>query len=63
MNSGKTMTAELVFSKHKADKLSSIKNLNLWGHELSDVSMMWELPNVEIASFSLNGICSLKDFS
>lgn len=60
---GKTLTPELLLQKCKTDKLSSIKNLNLWGNDLEDISLIAEMPNIEICSLSLNKIISLKDFS
>lgn len=60
---GKSLTPELLLQKCKTDKLSSIKNLNLWGNDLEDISLIAEMPNIEICSLSLNKIVSLKDFS
>ena len=60
---GKTLTPELIQSKCKTDKLSSIKNLNLWGNDLEDISIISQMPNIEICSLSLNKINSLKDFA
>ena len=59
---GKTLTPELILMKCKTDKLTNIKNLNLWGNDLEDVSLIKEMPNIEICSLSLNKIYSLKDF-
>jgi hypothetical protein len=36
----KALTKELLLSKCKTDKLSSIKNVNLWGNDLEDLSMI-----------------------
>jgi Leucine-rich repeat (LRR) protein len=58
----KKLTAELVVQRCKCDKISQIKNLNLWGNELEDISIIKEIPNMEICSLSLNNIHSLKDF-
>lgn len=60
---GKTMTPDLVMQKCKFDKIHDIKNLNLWGNDLEDISLITEMPNIEICSLSLNKIVSLKDFS
>ena len=49
--------------KCKTDKLTSIKNLNLWGNDLEDISIIKNMPNIEICSLSLNKIFSLKDFT
>lgn len=58
----KTLTPELIQLKCKTDKLQSIKNLNLWGNDLEDISLIKDMPNVEICSLSLNKISTLKDF-
>jgi hypothetical protein len=60
---GKTLTPELIMLKCKTDKIANIKNLNLWGSDLEDVSIIKEMPNIEICSLSLNKIYTLKDFS
>ena len=54
---------ELVFNKTKSDNLNNIKNLNLWGNELEDLSIIERMPNLEVISLSVNKIQSLKDFS
>jgi len=59
---GKTLTPELIQMKCKTDKLANIKNLNLWGNDLEDISLVKEMPNIEICSLSLNKIFALKDF-
>ena len=59
---GKTLTPELILTKCKTDKLQSIKNLNLWGNDLEDISIIKDMPNIEICSLSLNKISSLRDF-
>ncbi len=61
--SSKPLTKELILQKCKTDKLTQIKNVNLWGNDLDDLSILGDLPNVEIVSLSLNKIASLKDFS
>ena len=57
------LTSELLLSKCKTDKLSTIKNVNLWGNDLDDLSILAELPNVEIVSLSLNKIKTLRYFA
>ena len=39
-NIGKELTYELIVSKTKANNLESIKNLNLWGNELENLSIL-----------------------
>ena len=58
----KVLSPDLVLSKCKCDKLSQIKNLNLWGSELEDISTLKDMPNIEICSLSLNKIKTLRDF-
>ena len=58
----KSLTAELVLSKCKCEKLTQIKNLNLWGRELEDISTLKDMLNLEICSLSLNKIKTLRDF-
>ena len=59
----KPLTRDLLIQKCKADKLTSIKNINLWGNDIDDLNILQELSNVEIVSLSLNKINSLKDFA
>jgi len=58
----KILTTEFVLVKCKTDKLTAIKNLNLWGNDLEDVSALKDIPNMEICSLSLNKLKSLRDF-
>lgn len=37
--------------------------MNLWGNDLDDISIIKEMPNIEICSLSLNKIFTLKDFA
>ena len=58
----KVLSPDLVLQKCKCDKLSQIKNLNIWGSELEDISTLKDMPNIEICSLSLNKIKTLRDF-
>lgn len=58
----KPLTVELIHAKTKTDSLASIKNLNLWGNELTDLSILSKMPNLEVISLSVNKIRSLKFF-
>jgi hypothetical protein len=60
---GKVLTAEIVLSRSKADRLDNIRNLNLWGNEIEDVRILRQIPNVEVLSLSVNKINTLRDFS
>ena len=59
----KKLTLEMVINRAKSDKFNSIKNLNLWGNELSDVEVVNQLPNLEVLSLSVNKISSLSFFA
>lgn len=58
----KSLTIELVNSKCKTDNLSLIKNLNFWGGNLVDVSLVNSMPNLEVLSLSVNKIDTLSCF-
>ena len=59
----KKLSRELIIQKIRSDRLENIKNLNLWGTNLDDVSLLKEMPNLEIVSLSVNKIRTLKPFS
>uniref|UniRef100_A0A6U4TTX4 U2A'/phosphoprotein 32 family A C-terminal domain-containing protein n=1 Tax=Hemiselmis andersenii TaxID=464988 RepID=A0A6U4TTX4_HEMAN len=56
------LTEELVLAKTRAASLSEVKNLNLWGSDLTDVSILKRLDQVEVLSLSVNKITSLEEF-
>ena len=58
----KQLTLELIHQKCKTENLSLIKNLNLWGNSLCDVSLVNNMPNLEVLSLSVNKVDSLKYF-
>ena len=53
----------MIFQKLKTNKYDQIKNLNLWGHELEDISILREFHNLEILSLSVNKISTLQDIA
>ena len=57
------LTENVILSKTRAENLGVVRNLNVWGSDLSDVSILSQLPNVEVLSLSVNKIASLKDFT
>ena len=59
----KKLSRELIAQKAKSDRLESIRNLNLWGSNLEDISILEEMPSLEIVSLSVNKIRTLKPFS
>ena len=62
-NKGQILRESLVYARTKVQDLSHVKNLNLWGSELSDVSIVSLMDNVEIISLSVNHVDTLIDFS
>ena len=58
----KPLTEDLILMRTKAGNLELIKNLNLWGNEIDDVSVLKEMPNIEVLSLSVNRISTLKPF-
>ena len=59
---GKELTQELIAMRSKCERLEQVKNLNLWGNDISGVAILRNLPNVEVLSLSVNKISSLNDF-
>jgi cilla- and flagella-associated protein len=57
------LTLDLIIQKCKTDNLTKIKKLDVWSSELEEVSLIKDMPNLEICSLSLNQISSLKYFS
>lgn len=62
MKMNKKLTKEYIALKTKNDKIQSIKQINLWGSELDDVSLLQKMPELEVISLSINKIKTLKAF-
>jgi hypothetical protein len=62
MSTSSSLSRELILAKCKTDNLKLLKNLNLWGVGIEDVSLLNQMPNIEVLSLSINKISSLKDF-
>uniref|UniRef100_T1IUX8 U2A'/phosphoprotein 32 family A C-terminal domain-containing protein n=1 Tax=Strigamia maritima TaxID=126957 RepID=T1IUX8_STRMM len=56
------LTEGMVIARTRATDLENVKRLNCWGSELTDVSLIRKLSNVEVLSLSVNNIKSLADF-
>ncbi|KAG7327334.1 hypothetical protein KOW79_008940 [Hemibagrus wyckioides] len=54
------LTRKLVLSRAKASDLESVKKLNCWGCNLTDISIFTEIPNVEVLTLSANNISTLE---
>lgn len=59
----KKLTREYITLKTKTINIKTIKQINLWGSELDDVSIFIMMPKLEIISLSVNQIRTLKDFA
>ncbi|XP_045114660.1 dynein axonemal assembly factor 11-like isoform X12 [Portunus trituberculatus] len=56
------LTEDMVVARSRGSDIHNVKKLNCWGSELSDVSVVRKLPNVEVLSLSVNRISTLADF-
>ncbi|KAJ7369740.1 hypothetical protein OS493_036771 [Desmophyllum pertusum] len=57
------LSEQQILSRARASSLENVKNLNFWGSDLNDISVLRQMPNVEVLSLSVNNITSLKDFA
>lgn len=53
------LTRKLVLAKAKASDLESVKKLNCWGCNLTDISIFTHISNIEVLTLSVNSITSL----
>ncbi|KAH8611498.1 putative Leucine rich repeat [Trypanosoma vivax] len=53
----------LVLRKTNADSLAAVRNLNLWGEGLTDVSLVSRMPNIEVLALAANKLNTLSPFS
>ena len=59
------LTREMIVSKHKlkSNDISHLKNVNLCLFEIDNLTILREMPNLEIVSLSHNKVSTLKDLS
>ncbi|XP_040568395.1 uncharacterized protein [Lepeophtheirus salmonis] len=55
------LTEEMIVARTRVSDMSSVTKLNCWGAELSDISIVRKLKNVQVLSLSVNNIHSLSD--
>lgn len=53
----------MVFQKTNTTSLTDVRMLNMWGYELSDVSIVEEMRNIETIVLSINNISTLRYFA
>mmetsp|Transcript_41345 Transcript_41345/g.89382 ORF Transcript_41345/g.89382 Transcript_41345/m.89382 type:complete len:567 (+) Transcript_41345:107-1807(+) len=56
----RSLTHDMVFARTKCNRLDLIRNLNLWGNNLNDISILQGMPNLEVLSLSVNNVTSLE---
>ncbi|XP_012270203.1 protein tilB homolog isoform X6 [Orussus abietinus] len=56
------LTEEMVVARTRMSDFANVKKLNCWGTELTDVSILRKMQNVEVLSLSVNNINTLADF-
>ena len=56
------LTREFIQLKLGIDKIESIKNINLWGTNIEDISLLSEMSSLECVSLKSNKIKELKSF-
>jgi len=57
------LTESMVLHVTKKSSLDEVTTVNIWGMQISDVSLVARLPNLEVLSMSLNRINTLRHFS
>lgn len=58
-SNNQALTEHMVLTKTRANSLSDVKTLNMWGFNLKDISLFERMPNVEICSLPVNKISNL----
>ena len=53
----------MVFQKTRTQNLADVKALNMWGHELEDVSIISRMVNAETIALPINKITTLAPFA
>jgi Leucine-rich repeat (LRR) protein len=57
------LTIEYILERCKVDSLQKIRKLDVFSGDIEDVSIVEEIPMLEVCSLSLNNITSLKSFA
>lgn len=55
------LTEDMIVARTRVSDLTHVKKLNCWGAELTDISVIRKLTNVEVLSLSVNSINTLSD--
>nr|XP_057924397.1 cilia and flagella associated protein 410 [Doryrhamphus excisus]XP_057924398.1 cilia and flagella associated protein 410 [Doryrhamphus excisus] len=54
------LTCKQVLTEAKAPDLESVRKLNCWGCKLTDISILSQMPNIEVLTLSVNSISDLS---
>eukprot|EP00729_Bicosta_minor_P002731 gene2731-2201_t len=57
------LSADMVLKTARVSTLSEVVNFNSWGSDLSDMSILAQMPLVEVLSLSINNINTLACFA
>ncbi|XP_067686282.1 cilia- and flagella-associated protein 410-like [Haliotis asinina] len=57
------LTEALALARTRATDLESVCKLNCWGSSIKDVSIVRQMPSLEVCSLSVNEVETLKDFA
>ena len=57
------LTEHMILMKTRANSLTDVKQLNMWGFNLRDVSICTQMPNAELVVLSVNNISELAPFA
>jgi len=55
------LTEDMIVGRTRVSDLASVRKLNCWGADLTDISVLRLLDQVEVLSLSVNNITSLED--
>jgi hypothetical protein len=58
----RVLQEHVVFQKTRTQSLADVRTLNMWGHELENISIVSQMTNAETLSFAVNKITSLAPF-
>jgi len=56
------LTETMIFQRTRKNDLKYVIELNCWGSDLTDVSILRQMPHLQVLSLSVNRISSLADF-
>lgn len=54
------LTEHMIIMKTRANAVSDVKQLNMWGYQIRDISVFRKMPHVEVISLPINNIDNLE---